>query len=123
MPASPVIDDLFGHVPQDTAPGRPPVDDDGANDSEDAEGEDCFAEYVVPYAQVPEGGHTPDSIRAHVVKVMAVVRQARVMPFGARELRTYTAMMPYLCEWLTGGEGEALLAEFRGHIERLEAAA
>lgn len=119
MPASPAIDDLFGHVPQDS-----PVRGDAEGGFLLEGGRNPFeADYVVPYAEVPEGGHTPETIRAHVMKVMKVVREAETMPFGARELRTYTGMMPYLCEWLKNGEGDALLAEFREHIERLKLAA
>lgn len=118
MPASPAIDDLFGHVPQH---GNGPTLEPARAKTPDELARDQWPGYVVPYADTPKGGHTADSIRAHVVKVMAVVREATATPFGAEELRTYNAMMPYLCEWLKNGEGDALLAEYRGIMERLAA--
>ncbi len=114
MPASPAIDDLFGHVPQPSA-AQTDLEDSGAfgwvSERE--------ADYLVPTADVPEGGHTPASIRAQIMKIMAVVRAAETMPFGADELHVHCVWMPYYCEWLKGGEGDALLAEFRGHVARL----
>jgi hypothetical protein len=119
MPARPVIDDLFGHVPQARA-AQPDLADTAGPEDWRLPRE---ADYLVPTPPAPNGGHTPDSIRAQVMKVMAVVRDAEAMPFGAAELHTHTVWMPYLCEWLKGGEGDALLAEFREHLERLKLAA
>lgn len=115
MPARPAIDDLFGHVPQTGARQGDVEDVTVSEDWRDTR----EADYLVRTADAPEGGHTPASIREQVLKIMAVVRAAETMPFGADELHTHTVWMPYMCEWLKGGEGDALLAEFRARIAAL----
>jgi hypothetical protein len=103
------IDDLFGHVPQ--------------------KGELAIAEALdeVPVSQqvlnglipVPPGGHTPDSIREQIKLVMDEARAAETLPWSPMLVRRFTAMMPYWTEWLKGGEGDRLLAEFKAEVDRL----
>ena len=105
-----------------------PEGEDRAAQADFGDGEAAFdwrctheAHYLVPTPDAPEGGHTADSIRAQVTKIMAIVRAAQAMPFAPDELRNHTVWMPYYCEWLKNGEGDALLAEFREHVARLSA--
>ena len=65
--------------------------------------------------------HTPDTIRALMLDTLAEARAAAVMPWDARALRGHTAMFPYMAEWLKGGEGDRLLAEFKAEMDRLAA--
>ena len=119
MSASPVIDDLFGHVPQK-----------GAEQFDLEDGDSVFGKrlageehYLVPTADPPGNKHTADTIREQVMKIMTIVREAETMPFAADELHNHNVWMPYYCEWLKNGEGDALLTEYREHIERISEAA
>lgn len=94
-----VQDDLFGHVPQ--------------------KGE-LFAE---PAAITRPVEHTPDTIRALMHELLAEARSADAIPWTPRDLRSHTAMFPYMAEWLKGGEGDRLLAEFKAEMDRLHAPA
>jgi hypothetical protein len=115
MASTPAIDDLFGHVPQEQPDGgRNAQKNDGFVSLGDRE-----AHYLVRTPDAPGGGHTAQSIRAQVMKIMAIVRDASEMPFAADELHNHNVWMPYYCEWLKNGEGDALLAEYRKHIVRL----
>lgn len=99
MARVPGIDDLFGHVPQQ-------------------------GELVLPPDQPVSSGpikHTPETIRALIHEVLGQARAARVMPWDADDLRFNTGMFPYWAEWLKGGEGDALMAEFKAEMDRLEA--
>ena len=118
MPASPVINDLFGHVPQDNA-AQTDIEDGGSVFGERLAGEE---HYLVPTADPPGNRHTAETIREQVMKIIACVREADTMPFQPDELRNHNVWMPYYCEWLKNGEGDALLSEYRKHIERLPAA-
>ena len=91
------IDDLFGHVPQK---------------------DELFRE---PIAYTPPVEHTPESIRALMHEILAEARAAKVLPWTPRNLRHHTAMYPYMAEWLKGGEGDRLMAEFKAEMDRLEA--
>lgn len=93
------MDDLFGHVPQQS---------------------DMFACSDAPRVSAPIR-HTPDTIRAEMLRILAEARAASAMPWDARTLRSHTAMFPYMAEWLKGGEGEQLLLEFRSELKRLGA--
>lgn len=90
-------DDLFGHVPQ--------------------KGE-LFSE-AMPVSRPIQ--HTPDTIRALMLDILAEARSADVIPWTARKLRSHTAMFPYMAEWLKGGEGDRLLGEFKLEMDRLRA--
>jgi hypothetical protein len=113
--ASAAIDDLFGHVPQERARQSDIEDVTAAGHARF----DSERHFLVPTPRAPEGGHTAESIRTQVMKIMGHLRGAETMPFAADELRNHNVWMPYLCEWLKNGEGDALLAEYRTHIERL----
>ncbi len=93
------MDDLFGHVPQQS---------------------DMFAPSEVPRVSAPIK-HTPDTIRALMHRLLGEVRAASTIPWPARELQSHKAMFPYMAEWLKGGEGDQLLLEFRAELDRLGA--
>lgn len=95
------MEDLFGHVPQQS---------------------DMFVSAERPRVSAPIR-HTPDTIRAEMLRILAEARSASTMPWDARTVRSHTAMFPYMAEWLKGGEGEQLLLEFRAEIDRLKKAA
>lgn len=101
MPRAAAIDDLFGHVPQG---GELELTDQ---------------------PQVSRGPieHTPETIRELALETLAEARAATTMPWDARTLRANTAMFPYWAEWLKGGEGDRLLAEFKAEMDRLNAPA
>jgi hypothetical protein len=69
----------------------------------------------------PAGGHTPETIRARMLKLLGEARAAETLPWTPRVLRSHTAMFPYMAEWLKGGEGEQLLLDFKAEMDRLEA--
>ena len=91
------IDDLFGHVPQK---------------------DELFAEKQTYTAPVE---HTPETIRALMHEILGQARAAEVLPWTPRDLRSHTAMFPYMAEWLKGGEGDRLMAEFKAEMDRLDA--
>ena len=55
--------------------------------------------------------HTPDTIRAEMLRLLAEARAAATVPWAPRELRSHRAMFPYTAEWLKGGEGDQLLLD------------
>lgn len=67
----------------------------------------------------PPGGHTPDTIRAKMHKLIAEARAAKSTPWPKRQVRTHMVMFPYMAEWLPPEEGEQLLLEFREEMRRL----
>ncbi len=67
--------------------------------------------------------HTPDTIRVIAHELLAEARAAKTMPWNARDLRYNTGMFPYMAEWLKNGEGDALMAEFKAEMDRLNAPA
>jgi hypothetical protein len=67
----------------------------------------------------PPGGHTPETIRAKMHKLIAEARAAKAAPWPKRQVRTHMVMFPYMAEWLPDGEGEQLLFEFREEMKRL----
>jgi hypothetical protein len=69
----------------------------------------------------PPGGHTPDTIRERMHRLLAEARAAATMPWTPRLVRSHTAMFPYMAEWLKDGEGEQLLLDFKAEMDRLEA--
>ena len=91
------MDDLFGHVAQKGAPA---------------------AEPMVVSRPIQ---HTPDTIRVLMHEILAEARAATAMPWDSRQLRSHTAMFPYMAEWLKGGEGDGLLHEFKAEMDRLGA--
>jgi len=67
----------------------------------------------------PPGGHTPETIRAKMLKLIAEAKAAKSPPWPKRQVRTHMVMFPYMAEWLKDGEGEQLLIEFRHEMKRL----
>lgn len=67
----------------------------------------------------PPGGHTPETIRAKMHKLIAEARAANATPWPLRQTRSHMVMFPYMAEWLPKDEGEQLLLEFRGEMHRL----
>jgi hypothetical protein len=114
MPRAAAIDDMFGHVPQ--------------------KGELSLAEAGPPLSEgvviggfllrrSPTDHETPETVRANLTRLIAFVREAETMPWNARDLRYFTGLVCYMAEWLKGGEGDRLLAEFKAEMDRLGAPA
>lgn len=74
-----------------------------------------------PAPPPPKPGHTPESIRALMLGLLAKIRAAEKIPWSETKLRSHTAMFPYMAEWLPDAEGEQLLMEFRAELVRLGA--
>jgi hypothetical protein len=107
------MDDLFGAVEQRPRPM--------ASTRRHGPG---YSEYLGEYSAMhlpPEGQHqhTPDTIRPILLDMLREARALTTMSWGPRKVRSYTAMSIYLAEWLKGGEGDALLAEFKAEMDRL----
>ena len=67
----------------------------------------------------PPGGHTRETIRAKMLKLIGEARSAKHSPWPRRQVRTHMVMFPYMAEWLPKDEGEQLLLEFREEMRRL----
>ena len=67
----------------------------------------------------PPGGHTRDTIRAKMLRLVAEARAASSAPWPVRQVRSHMVMFPYMAEWLPKEEGEQLLLEFREEMKRL----
>ena len=67
----------------------------------------------------PPGGHTPETIRAKMHKLIAEARAASAAPWPKRQTRSHMVMFPYMAEWLPKDEGEQLLLAFREEMKRL----
>lgn len=107
------IDDLFGHVPQAGELALP------HDDAADAGPEfDCTSHLLV---KVPHTGHTKDTIREGLNNILSFARAADAMPWDAYYLRYYSGLFVYMAEWLKGGEGDALMAQFKAELDRLGA--
>lgn len=97
-------DDLFGHVPQK---GELAIEVPG----------DVGADRGVATGPIV---HTPDTIRVKFLGHLDELRTATdAVPWTRRMLHSHRAMARYWAEWLPGGEGDGLLAEFRGELVRL----
>ncbi len=105
------IGDLFGHVPQ---AGELPIN----THDPVPEPRNAVVNGLLP---VPPGGHTPDTVRVQAAMIMDDARGMQTLQWSPREVRSFTGLFPYLCEWLKGGEGDRLLAEFKAEMDRLEA--
>ena len=75
--------------------------------------------FEAPVAVSPVRAHTPDSIRAMMLSLLAEARAASATPWTLRQTRTHMVMFPYMAEWLPREEGEQLLLEFRDEMHRL----
>lgn len=67
----------------------------------------------------PPGGHTTETIRAKMHRLIAEARSANATPWPLRQTRSHMVMFPYMAEWLPKEEGEQLLLEFRDEMRRL----
>src|SRR5437764_1251690 len=67
----------------------------------------------------PPGGHTPETIRAKMLKLIAEARAAQATPWPLRQTRSHMVMFSYMAEWLPKDEGEQLLMEFVVEMRRL----
>jgi hypothetical protein len=67
----------------------------------------------------PPGGHTPDTIRAKMLRLIAEARAAKGTPWPLRQTRSHMVMFPYMAEWLPKDEAEQLMLEFMGEMRRL----
>lgn len=63
--------------------------------------------------------HTKESIRALLTGLIGELRCMETMQWDAKALRSNRALAPFMAEWLKGGEGDGLLAEFRAELVRL----
>lgn len=121
MARNAMMDDLFGHVPQrqelplaetnDTPESRP------FGRTGDPRSENPLDWYPLP----PPGGHTADTIRPMALRVLEEARELTTMTWSPHKLRSHTWAMPTMCEWLKNGEGDALLAQFKAEMDRLNA--
>ncbi len=66
---------------------------------------------------------TADDIRAEMLALIATARAAETMPWTPREVRSHTALFPYMAEWLPKEEGGQLLLAFEIEMARLRKAA
>jgi hypothetical protein len=67
----------------------------------------------------PPGGHTPQTIRARMLKLIAEAKAAEVTPWPLWQTRSHMVMFPYMAEWLPKDDAEQLLMEFMGEMRRL----
>lgn len=107
------IDDLFGHVPQAGELALP----HGEAAHEEPEF-DCTSHLLV---KVPHTGHSKDTIHEGLNNILTFARKADAMPWDAYYLRYYSGMFVNMAEWLKGGEGDALMAQFKAELDRLGA--
>lgn len=101
--------DMFGHTP---AQG-------GLFDAPPAVGKPIVSERYGVIEPPPPGGHTPETIRAKMLKLIAEARAASTTPWPLRQTRSHMVMFPYMAEWLPKEEGEQLLMEFASEMKRL----
>ena len=94
------------------------------NDQPDMFGHDpAQSEMFDEPAAEPPKKLTADDIRAEMLALIATARAAETMPWTPREVRSHTALFPYMAEWLPKDEGEQLLLEFESELKRLRNAA
>ena len=103
------MDDMFGHVAQ--AAELPLGDEPMEHDSP-------LLRLLNP---LRPGGETAESVRANLHKIIDHLRQADTLPWDAYYVRLFSGLVPYMAEWLKGGEGDALMAEFKAELDRLGA--
>lgn len=103
--------DMFGHSPAQgemfEAPAKP------------AERKPVYSEKYGWIEPPPPGGHTPDTIRAKMLKIIAQARAADAAPWPIRQVRSHMVLFPYMAEWLPNEEGAQLMLEFKAEMHRL----
>jgi hypothetical protein len=102
--------DMFGHSPSQGALFDAPTS---------SERKPIHSERYGIIEPPPPGGHTPETIRAKMHKLIAEARAANATPWPLRQTRSHMVMFPYMAEWLPTEEGEQLLMEFMGEMRRL----
>lgn len=101
--------DMFGHTPSQGA----------LFDAPPEVGKPIVSERYGVIEPPPPGGHTPETIRAKMLKLIAEAKSAKTAPWPQRQTRSHMVMFPYMAEWLSNGEGEQLLLEFLIEMKRL----
>lgn len=71
----------------------------------------------------PPGGHTAETIRARMLKIIAEARAAEAIPWPERRAHINQTTFPMMAEWLPKEEGEQLMLQFEAEMERLRRAA
>jgi hypothetical protein len=61
-------------------------------------------------------------IRKHLNRVLRLMRDAEIMPWGEPETKSWEQQFPKLARMLPSEEGEAMLSAFEVELERLKAA-
>ena len=64
----------------------------------------------------------PEAIRQRLHTLLAVAREAKVMPWPERDARMWQTVFPQMANWLPDEEADQLRFEFFQEIERLKAA-
>lgn len=102
--------DMFGHTPAQADMFDPPVA---------TERKPIHSERYGTIEPPPPGGHTPETIRTKMLRLIAEARAASTTPWPLRQTRSYMVMFPYMAEWLPSQDGEQLLMEFKAEMHRL----
>ncbi len=102
--------DMFGHLPSQGALFDAPAA---------AERKPIHSARYGIIEPPPPGGHTPETIRAKMLKLIAEARAAAATPWPLRQTRSHMVMFPYMAEWLPNEEGKQLLMQFRDEMARL----
>lgn len=74
--------------------------------------------------QPPARSFAPDpaDVRQRLHTLLAVAREAKVMPWRDRDARMWQTVFPQMANWLPDDEANQLRFEFAQEIERLKAA-
>jgi hypothetical protein len=96
---------------------------DAMDDQPDMFGPDPAQAEMFDEPAAPPKQLTAEDIRAEMLALIATARAAETMPWTPREVRSHTALFPYMAEWLSKEEGGQLLLAFEIEMERLRKAA
>lgn len=105
--------DLFGDLSQPGMPLQPKATGDRPP---------IWHDYWGLIEPPPPGGHTKDTIRARMLRLIAEAKAAETLPWPRRRLHTHVVTFPMMARWLPEEEGAQLLLEFMTEIERLRRA-
>lgn len=112
------IADLFGHVPQARDLPLAAAQQDPREDPEARRRRIIEETGLLPIP--PGGSHTKDNIREQIQLALDRARATTTMDWPPWLIRRYTSGILYWVEWLKGGEGDRLLAEFKAEMDRLQ---
>jgi hypothetical protein len=75
------------------------------------------------FPQAPrEESVNPDDVRAELLEIMRIAREARdEAPWDRRTHRYHQVVFPQMASWLPDDEAEQLCFEFSRELERIEA--